>query len=142
MKNIILILFTIFISSQLYSQEENALPELIYFNYDNAGNQVKRYKENEPIIMSEKNLKSNSQLLSAYPNPTNSDVTLEWLPVDERKILKIEVFSIQGRLLQEFEVLKSQINQNISLRGYSSGIYFINASYSDKSSTTKKIIKL
>jgi hypothetical protein len=76
MKKIIL-LFIFLFSLQLFSQEKTPVPELVYFNCDNTGNQIKRFRENAPIIMSEEKIGNSSIRFSVYPNPTYSNITLD-----------------------------------------------------------------
>ena len=82
----------------------------------------------------------NNEGLSVYPNPTNSDVTIEF----ESSIIsdiKIGVYNTLGQ-----EVLSQQINsfsglfkQEIDLKDYSEGIYIVNVISENRKLFTKRI---
>ena len=78
-------------------------------------------------------------LSAAYPNPFNPSTSLNFsIPIESK--VKISVYDIQGRLVQELlDDLIKPGNYNIQWKAsnYSSGIYFINMVSKDFSTTQK-----
>ncbi len=73
------------------------------------------------------------QHLNYYPNPTNSTVKLD----SEIKVHKVNIYNSQGALV---ETLKEPSNE-IDLRPYESGVYFIQVEVKDGPYKRLKVIK-
>ena len=69
-----------------------------------------------------------------YPNPANTEII-----VADRNATTIEIFDIQGTLIQECAVNKSG---KIDIKALKSGLYIIKLTYSDKHQTFGKFIKI
>jgi len=92
-------------------------------------------------------LNDKSTLLSAYPNPFNQDITLQF-PSSEYgssagKIRTIVVYDIYGRLALSTEIPMDEINITLDLSKLNSGAYFLQT-MDDQFSLSKiqRIIKL
>jgi uncharacterized repeat protein (TIGR01451 family) len=72
--------------------------------------------------------------VSVYPNPTSDKVTI----TAKDKITSVQLFDLQGRLVQT--TTGNHTNVNINLSGKSSGVYFVKV-HTAKGVTTEKIIK-
>lgn len=73
-----------------------------------------------PIDLSTEN--QNEPQLTVFPNPTQGEVTLIWNNFTPNNI---QIYSINGQLLDEILTTGSQNFQNISLKNQSSGIYIL-----------------
>ncbi|MCB0442969.1 MAG: T9SS type A sorting domain-containing protein, partial [Flavobacterium sp.] len=75
-------------------------------------------------------------LISIYPNPTNDIVNIT---IKDNSILKtIELYDVQGRLLQT--QLVNNVNSELNLSERANGMYFIKIN-TDKGSKVEKLIK-
>ena len=76
--------------------------------------------------------------ISAFPNPGNNEISVF---VKDKKIDKIEVLDIQGKLVlrKDISELKNQLI-TVSIRGLESGVYFLKA-YSGEENVVLKFIK-
>lgn len=72
--------------------------------------------------------------LSVYPNPTKSNINI----VCDTDIKSVELFDLQGRLLQKFSAIQNQAIINMSKQ--LSGVYFIKVN-TDKGIKVEKVIK-
>jgi hypothetical protein len=72
----------------------------------------------EPVYLSINTIKQ--PVISIYPNPTNSNFTVN--PVNER-INKIEIYDTQGRILKVLKPIDSIVSIDIS--EYAKGTYFV-----------------
>ena len=78
--------------------------------------------------------------LKVYPNPTQSILQV----VNEKSYLEnysVEVYNLQGQLLQIERKSKSQLQFSIQLKNYSGGVYFLRV-VSGKSIYYHKVVKL
>lgn len=80
-------------------------------------------------------------LLNVYPNPTNSDVTIEMNSAKETD-LKFTLVNIAGQLVyaEELKNLNGVYKKNIQLKEYPNGIYFLQLITNDEV-VTRKIVK-
>jgi hypothetical protein len=69
--------------------------------------------------------------ISMFPNPANAVFNIE----TEKSISKIKFFTIQGRLV------KIAYTKNVSIIDLTSGLYFVEVSFTDKSLVIGKMIK-
>jgi Secretion system C-terminal sorting domain len=115
------------------------------FDYDDAGNQTRRYisysgrmanpnTENqtiEPNVFEE---------FKYYPNPVKEELILEWQNNENKTIQKIELYNLQGKLLQT-KTTETVKETSISFKDYAMGMYILNVYYSDNSNKSIKILK-
>lgn len=110
----------------------------IKFEYDQAGNQVKRYiclscparmsgTKDEGNAQKEEDLQKffPEDVISYYPNPVKEQLYLQWDLPNENKVKQMMLFSINGQQLREFKGFETQNNTTISFQEYPSGTYII-----------------
>ncbi len=78
-----------------------------------------------------------------YPNPTTGNVTFSLPTIDVRKEATLTIVNILGATVAKINVTKSNssIDVNLGSYGLSSGIYFVNYSYEEKTITEKMIVE-
>lgn len=76
-----------------------------------------------------------SDLINVYPNPASNQLFIE---LNDFKNTKVEIFNIEGKLLQRTTLISSKTTLEIS--NLTSGIYFVKIK-SDKGVVMKKVIK-
>jgi Secretion system C-terminal sorting domain len=128
MKNKLLLLLAVCANVQLFSQCS------IYFNYDNAGNRVKRYYcaafEKEKIdpstLIAHQNLADSRTnefgeqvAVNFVPNPTTGKVYVENLDQVDQKA--IDVIDINGKLVSHTHLEANELD----LSPLSSGVYYL-----------------
>ncbi|MDL2141711.1 T9SS type A sorting domain-containing protein [Flavobacterium tructae] len=128
----------------------------VVFEYDNAGNQIKRYlclncpsttgkndapKEIEELTQEDLLQFSQEDLISYYPNPVKEELFLNWKFTNDKFVNNIQVFSITGQLLKAYPTTLKNNSQNISFQNYPAGIYAVLLYYSDGDKKSIKIIK-
>jgi len=82
-------------------------------------------------------------IVSVYPNPFNSQLTLNYVSSKNEKI-KIQLFDISGRKIVEQQFTATENNNNFIINGLeklSRGVYFIQLNSSDDITIYQKIIK-
>lgn len=112
----------------------------IVFEYDSAGNQIKRYlclncpsstgkkafvKEIDALADEDLLKFSPKDLISYYPNPVREELYLKWELIENKFVTSIQVISITGQVLRTFEISSANNNQNIAFQSYPSGIYLV-----------------
>lgn len=75
--------------------------------------------------------------ISAFPNPTNDFVTIK---SEKNEKLNYQLFDLKGNLLKQDS--KGKLNQEITVKELSTGIYFIKIYNENQKSKTIKIEKL
>jgi hypothetical protein len=81
------------------------------------------------------NLDELTQYLSIYPNPTKSDLILQWSGTDEASVT---VFDIHGKLVISTQAVEN--NMNISLNNCENGVYLVQVE-SNHAKVIRRIIK-
>ena len=126
----------------------------IHFDYDAAGNQIKRElcllcsaRQSEPVKdiseLKESDLSKffPSDDLSYYPNPVKEELFLQWKISNENSISEIELFSMNGQLLRSYKISVKSDTMILPFIEQPSGIYLITLSYTNGEQKTIKIIK-
>lgn len=149
MKKLLLIfLFTTFLSNAQYQQR-------ISFDYDSAGNQIRRYiclctarasdlapaKEISELNNDDLLKFSPSDLISYYPNPVKEELFLKWELVNENKVTKIDVFNVNGQLMKSFNELENENTKNIAFHEFSEGTYLVLLYFSNNEQKSITILK-
>jgi hypothetical protein len=75
-----------------------------------------------------------SNLISIYPNPANSDVYIKNLT--DKKVMAVTVFDYLGK-----QVLKTTKTDKISVDKLENGVYFLELKLNTKQTITKRFIK-
>ena len=139
---------------------ETCPPNAIFFDYDNAGNQIRRrfiYVANVAPRLNNTNLddavkitqKPEENLLpsdiyheiSYYPNPVKEELYLSWELANNNAVTSIQIYDLNGRLLRTFQGLATVNLQTIPFIEYSAGNYLVLLLYSNGEQKTIKIIK-
>ena len=130
----------------------NGIAQSINFEYDAAGNQIKRFymnpsrNSNEPVKEYNDLTKEDLQkffpedVISYYPNPVKDELYLEWELINDNKVLSIHVFSINGQLVKNIDNL-SENKTIISFQEFTSGTYLVNLNYETGNQKSITIIK-
>ncbi len=149
MKKIILLLF-LFIGLLTKAQEK------ITFDYDNAGNQIKRQiclsckkasadtkvlKEVAELQDEDLEPLATGDLISYYPNPVKEELYLKWELQQNKAVTTIQLFDLNGRLLQNYSNLEKKNNLNIPFYNYPNATYLVIMMYNDGEQKTIKIVK-
>lgn len=151
MKKFILLLFlglSLFARSQAVNK--------IIFEYDAAGNQVKRelclscnsanYRAAAPkevIAIQEEDLQkfAPNDLISYYPNPVKEELYLKWELVADKVVTTIQLYDLNGRVLQNYANFDRANALNIPFFNYPTGVYLVVLEYNDGEQKTIKIQK-
>jgi hypothetical protein len=124
----------------------------VLFNYDTAGNQIKRelcincltgknVKDVKDVKKEDLIQSDFSDQISYYPNPVKEELYLTWELVDNNTISSITVHSLNGQLLQSFQNMNRSNLQTISFQNYPRGVYAVVMIYSNGEQKTIKIVK-
>lgn len=130
----------------------NGIAQSINFEYDAAGNQIKRThllsgrNSNEPVKEYEDLTETDLQkffpedVISYYPNPVKDELYLEWELVNDNRVLTIDIYNINGKLVKNINNL-SENKTIISFQEYTSGTYLVNLNYATGNQKSITIIK-
>lgn len=128
----------------------------ITFSYDDAGNQIQRKLcincttsktsnsiPKEITALEEGDLLkfSPQDLILYYPNPVKEELYLQWELIEGNYVSSIQVFGLNGQILQSFTNLDKKNNQNIAFQSYPTGMYGVILFYKNGEQKSIKIIK-
>ncbi|MFV8343753.1 T9SS type A sorting domain-containing protein [Flavobacterium sp. XS2P39] len=130
----------------------------IIFEYDNAGNQIKRYlcincppgtgktsnvSPKEITALKEEELQKffPEDVISYYPNPVKEELYIKWELIKDNLVTSIQVYGLSGQLLKSYSGLEKNNTQNIPFQSYPSGTYAVVLFYSNGEQKSIKIIK-
>ncbi len=124
------------------------------FEYDNAGNQIRRsvcsgcrlasnQKVTDIANLTNKDMIKDfpEDLISYYPNPVKEELYLKWELKDNNKITEIHIYNLSGQLLKSIQKLENQSTQAIAFQEYPQGNYVLLLLYSNGEQKSLKIIK-
>jgi len=149
MKNYLLLLF---LGASLFTKAQDK----ITFDYDNAGNQIKRelclscnkanYKTKEVkevTALQDEDLEkfTPEDAISYYPNPVKEELYLKWELVADKTVTNIQLYDLNGRVLQNYGKLEKSNSLNIPFLNYPKGTYLVLLVYNDGETKTIKIVK-
>lgn len=150
MKQVILLLL-LFTTSITLAQNK------VMFEYDTAGNQIKRTlcincapgtgkstdKPKEIADLTAEDLIKSfpEDAISYYPNPVKEELYLKWSLIDDAKVSEIQLYSLNGQLLKRISKLENQNTQSITFQQYPQGIYNILFVFTNGEQKSLKIIK-
>ncbi|TDE52697.1 T9SS type A sorting domain-containing protein [Flavobacterium sp. GT3P67] len=147
------IIYIMLLLSVTFSKAQN---NKITFDYDAAGNQIKRdlclnctnanYKttnSKEVTALKEEDLQKffPEDVISYYPNPVKEELYLKWELIEGNLVTSIQVYGLSGQLLKSYSGLEKNNAQNIPFQTYPSGTYLIVLSYTYGEQKNIKIIK-
>ena len=143
-------LLLLFIGFSIFSRAQDK----IKFSYDTAGNQVsrilcincppetgKQVKEIEAIVEEDLEKIPGKDMISYYPNPVKEELYLKWDLTNDNYVTTIQVISITGQVLGNYQPTKNNNTQNILFQSYPSGVYVVLINYKSGDPKTIKIIK-
>jgi hypothetical protein len=126
----------------------------ISFDYDAAGNQIKRelcitcintsakYVSKANDVAKEEFIPMEaSGKISCYPNPVQQELYLTWQLTNTTTVTAIEVYDLNGRLLQTYTNSGSSNLQTIPFVSYPQGVYAVVVVYSNGDKKSIKIVK-
>jgi hypothetical protein len=130
---------------------ENAL-NAIKFTYDEAGNQIRRnfiylariknQNDTTPKNSVKQLYKSEEyEDISYYPNPVRSELYLQWKNRAEEKLVSINVYDLNGRLVKLLPDLNDSENTTINFESYPAGVYELLLHYNSGEKKTLKVVK-
>lgn len=150
MKNHFSLLFLLFITTTCISQTH------IVFDYDNAGNQIKRYliSVGRPSPKSATNIKDikdivESDLIKAdiyndikyYPNPVREELYLKWGLAEGNKVQSMDLYNLNGQLIKTVGSLENVNDYIFPFQQLPQAIYNLVLNYSNGEKKSLKIIK-
>ncbi len=121
----------------------------VYFNFDNAGNQIKRSfignkTSNEKTVTTvskEDDIKEVKSELDYYPNPIKDELAITWAKSKNTYINAIEVFDVSGKLIKSFNPSKNNQELHLPFQDIASGVYIIKALFNNGKQDSFKVIK-
>jgi len=154
----ILFFFKSFSQSEIQSVPDSRIFSKIIFNYDEAGNQIKRYYRNyglggEPIEAKYMNdsleteiptIKGNEEFINqikVYPNPTDGKINISWTDEVKDLILKVEIIGYSNPFYKELKFNKEDYNIQTDISYENTGIYILKFHLSNEKSESIQIIK-
>jgi hypothetical protein len=107
-------------------------------SYNDATSFYRNVKIYENTVLSTIEFPELNTLITMYPNPAQSEITI----ASNNGIVleKLSIIDMNGKAIKTV-ILKNQFQNNIAIEDLASGVYFINI-LSDKGQITKKLIKL
>ncbi|WP_026713999.1 T9SS type A sorting domain-containing protein [Flavobacterium daejeonense] len=135
---------------------KGAAQDKILFTYDTAGNQIQRLlcincttskmteeKTKEITALETEDLLkfSPQDVISYYPNPVREELYLQWELIEGNYVTSIQLYDLNGRVLQSFYNLNQKNNQNIAFQSYPIGMYAVVLFYKSGEQKSIKIIK-
>jgi hypothetical protein len=127
----------------------------ILFDYDAAGNQIKRYvvditpgKETDSLTKNIEEL-TEADLIEAdiyndikyYPNPVKEQLYVRWTNLPDLYVTGAELFSLSGQSIEHFKIEKGSAELTVAFEKYPQGLYTLVLVYSNAERKTLKIIK-
>jgi hypothetical protein len=126
----------------------------LLFEYDAAGNQIKRSLcincptttgktiENIAEIKQEDLQKfSPSDIISFYPNPVKEELYLKWDMVDNASVKTVNIYSLQGQEIKSYNTLENTNSLIVPFQAMPNAVYTIILGYSNGEQKSIKIIK-
>ncbi len=129
----------------------------LHFNYDTAGNQIKRYlnlSSSSAKTTDEENPKdfakltdddllkfSDDDVLSYYPNPVKEQLYVKWELLNDVKVSQITLFTINGQQVKTMTKLENTNDVVISFSDYPVGTYLVHLQYTDGKQESITILK-
>lgn len=144
---------SIFLIILFHSFWSNAQQDKIRFEYDNAGNQIKRElcsncpsKSSNYIAienLEEKDLLKffAEDVISYYPNPVKEELFLKWELINGKNVNTIEIYSLGGQLVKKYSNLDLSNKLNIPFNSFPEGVYTVLLLYSNGEQKDIRIIK-
>ncbi len=145
-----LLILTFFIFSVSFGQNK------IRFDYDDAGNQTRRYicpncnnrkakdadyKNAETIADSDLIQDDLYNQISYYPNPVREELYVKWQNTPSLQVETIELYALTGQFIKSFKDVKNTTLATIGFQSYPEGLYNLILVYNNGDRKTLKIVK-
>lgn len=139
-----------------FSVSVKAQTDKIVFEYDTAGNQVRRYlcincpSSTGKTISTERIEKLEEDdlqkfykedVISYYPNPVKEELFIKWELLNDNVVSSIQIFNVNGQVLYTAANLQKTNSKTFEFNHYPSGIYLIVLNYNNNEQKTIKIVK-
>ena len=133
-----IILFALITNYVIYAQQT------FKFQYDAAGNQVERY-----ISYSGRYANIQTETTTTlqeydefkyYPNPVKEELYLEWTNAEDKSVLEIQLFDLQGKIMYQKKTNDLKTT-SIPFQSLAKGVYFLRIQYSNQTQKSIKILK-
>jgi hypothetical protein len=131
----------------------NGMAQAVTFEYDAAGNQIKRTYNSSASRINSKKTKAYADLVendlqkffpedvvSYYPNPVKDELYLKWELNEDKKVTSIDIYNIMGQLIERRTTIIEN-NTIISFGNFTSGTYLVNLNYNNGVQKSITIIK-
>ena len=128
--------------------------DTVYFEYDNAGNQIERSlsirvsttnEADEIVELIEEKLDTEDQLTEGYvkyyPNPVKDYLYLHWENANNHSLKSITLFNSIGQQVGLYTVQPSDITETLNLSSFPQGVYMLILNYTNGEIKSIKIIK-
>jgi hypothetical protein len=148
MKNLYLLLLLLFVSQSFTAQTK------ILFEYDAAGNQIKRTlcincnpaigkiaKEIVDLKTEDLQKFSPNDVISYYPNPVKEQLYLKWELVDNKRVISIDLYSLNGQIVKTLKNLNQKESEVLYFDNYPSGNYIVSILFDNGEKKSLNIIK-
>jgi len=123
----------------------------VCFEYDLAGNQIVRELCINDVSGKTPNQIANEEpdfqkffpedVISYYPNPVKEELFLKWDLIKENKVIKIEIYNLNGQSVATSNGLEKENSTIISLSQYPVGIYQVVLYYTNQEQKSIRIVK-
>jgi hypothetical protein len=130
----------IYILTFLFCSFYATAQDKIIFTYDEAGNQTKRelcincatpnarYAAKAEEVKQEELTPvdaSSPGSISYYPNPVQQELYLSWQIANNNTMATIQIFDLNGRMLDSFSGLETTNLKTVSFNNYPDGLYLV-----------------
>ena len=83
-----------------------------------------------------------TDLVEVYPNPATDEVSIDWMITSGSNDRNVKIYDINGRVVLEASATSDVFTQSLSLEGLESGMYMVEVSNGEYTSTQKlQVIK-
>lgn len=149
MKNLFSLIFLLCITDCIAQSMDQ-----VVFDYDNAGNQIKRYlidigdrqnpkpvKEVEDIVESDLIKADIYDDIQYYPNPVKEQLYIKWNFVDGDSVKSISLYSLSGQLIKTVNNLEKESAYTVPFLELPQGMYNLVMNCTNGTLKSLKIIK-
>ena len=127
----------------------------LQFDYDNAGNQIRRFlidvtpgRQANPDIKNPESL-TEEDLIKAdiyddikyYPNPVEEELFVQWKLVNENYVDRVAIYSMAGQLMKSYSNLKNETTTTLAFHNCPQGFYNVILFYANGEQKSLKIVK-
>lgn len=125
------------------------------FDYDQAGNQTKRWwctichdktsnqTPKDVAVLEDADFQKflPEDEFSYYPNPVKEELYLKWPLKEDKKVKNISVYNLNGQLIKQYNHLETQQFQNIPFSNFPVATYILVLEYTNGEQKSINILK-